>query len=92
MEVAYKISKNTLTIIDSYKVTSRDRMNQILYDIQYMHQDSNIWLRSKKNLIKEWVSHNRLYKLGLFKSHTKDVDFEYPQKWYYKILYFILGI
>lgn len=32
--------------------------------------------RSANSYVREWRGHNRLYKLGLYKSHTKDVDLE----------------
>ncbi len=34
--------------------------------------------RSNYSLSCEWAVHNALYKLGLFRSHTKDVDLNYP--------------
>ena len=39
----------------------------------------------------EWAVHNVLYKLGLWRSHTKDVDLNYPIKWYVEVLYVIFG-
>lgn len=40
-----------------------------------------LWLRSLKSLEAEWGVHNVLYRLGLFRSHTKDLDLNYPQRW-----------
>ena len=44
--------------------------------------------RSNYSLSCEWAVHNALYKLGLFRSRTKDVDMEYPcrKEWLYIIL------
>lgn len=44
--------------------------------------------RSNYSLSCEWAVHNALYKLGLFRSRTKDVDMEYPCRivWLYIIL------
>ena len=44
--------------------------------------------RSNYSLSCEWAVHNALYKLGLFRSRTKDVDMEYPcrREWLYIIL------
>lgn len=47
--------------------------------------------RTMKSWIKEWKAHNRLFKLGLFKSHTKDCDLEENEKWYRLLAYQILG-
>lgn len=40
-----------------------------------------LWLRPLESLEAEWGVHNVLYRLGLFRSHTKDVDLNYPQRW-----------
>ena len=48
--------------------------------------------RSLKSWIKEWKAHNRLYRLGFFKSHTKDCDLEENEKLHRLIAYQILGI
>ena len=40
-----------------------------------------LWLRSLKDLEAEWGVHNVLYRLGLSRSRTKDVDLNYPQQW-----------
>ena len=45
--------------------------------------------RSNYSLSCEWAVHNALYKLGLFRSRTKDVDMEYPCR--LEWLYIILG-
>ena len=48
--------------------------------------------RSLKSWIKEWKAHNRLYKLGLFRSHTVDCDLEENEKLHRLIAYQVLGI
>lgn len=45
--------------------------------------------RSNYSLSCEWAVHNALYKLGLFRSRTKDVDMEYPCR--LEWLYIVLG-
>lgn len=47
--------------------------------------------RSNSSLIREWAAHKLLYSLGMWKSHTESVDLNYPQKWYVKVGYFIIG-
>lgn len=47
--------------------------------------------RKFDSYVREWKAHNNLYKLGLFKSHTKDVDLEEPIKWYYELIYWLIG-
>ena len=47
--------------------------------------------RTKKSLFNEWKAHNILYQYGLWKERTADVDFEFHQKWYYKIGYWLVA-
>jgi hypothetical protein len=47
--------------------------------------------RSMTSLIDEWIAHNLLFKLNLFRKHTKDCNFESNQKIHIKFSYFILG-
>lgn len=53
-----------------------------------LYPDHIVFTRSISSLVKEWQSHNLLYRLRIAKDRTKDVDLECPQKWYYKIAYF----
>lgn len=47
--------------------------------------------RTLKSYIRETKAHNRLYKLGLFKSHTRNCDLEEDIKLWKEIVYFIIG-
>lgn len=47
--------------------------------------------RSLRSWIKEWKAHNRLYKLGLFRSHTVDCDLEEHEKWWRLLAYQFIG-
>ena len=83
-----KIIKDTLiryddtviSIEDSYKVTDEDDMFDIL--TKFVYETKYYSKRSISSWIKEWKAHNRLYKLGLFRSHTKDCDLEENEKWW----------
>jgi hypothetical protein len=86
----YRLSNNLIHIIDSYKINDIEEMKQFLLSIRAKHRSMSVFDRSIDNMIKEWVSHNILYKLHIFRSHTKDVDLEYPQKWFYKLGYSII--
>lgn len=94
MEFNNKVSvtKNNVHIEDSYQITRRREMRELLEYLKETNPDSDVWNRRIFHMTCEWKAHNRMYRLGLFKSHTKDVDLNYPQEWYIKVLYFILGI
>lgn len=88
----YDVSTNNVHIKDSYKITSKSEMKEILYAIQYKHPECNTFKRSYNSLIAEWRTHNRLYRLGYKRQRTGDVDLNYPLKWYVELAYRILGI
>ena len=87
-------SKNNIHIEDSYKVNTREDMQMILNDIRAKHslEESDVLKRTDKSLIKEWRAHNLFYNLHLFRSHTKDVDLNYPQSKITEIAYSIISI
>lgn len=77
-------------IEDSYKVKDIEEIVGLI-----IHERYKKFLpitREFESYVREWKAHNRLYKLGLFRSHTKDCDLEEPIKWYHEIIYFILGV
>ena len=88
------ITNNNIHITDSYKVKTRESMKNILNILREYLNDNNITMktpldfRSNNSMIKEWVTHNNLYRLGLYKDRVKDVDLNYPQKWYHELGYF----
>lgn len=86
------ITTNNIHIENSYKVTSKSEMKEILYAIQHKHPECNTFKRKYNSLIAEWRTHNRLYRLGYKKNRTGSVDINYPLKWYVKLVYKILGI
>lgn len=82
-----------MTIYNSYKYNDKDLMEYILNNIRKDNPNSFLLsVRDNQSLINEWVAHNRLYKLGLFRTHTVTVDLDYPQKWYYKFGYWLLSL
>lgn len=91
-DLVVTVSSNNINIRDSYTITKKEEMVEILYSIQHNHPNCQTFKRSYKQLVAEWKTHSRLYKWGLFKSHTKDVDLNYPVKWYVQLIYNILGI
>lgn len=91
--VIYTISDNCLCIIDSYRVTKHD----MIPELQKIHEEtanSHVWNRKYKSLKNEWIVHNFLYNIHLFRSHTKDIDLNYPNKfeWIYNMLGTLVSI
>ena len=90
--VDYSIDDNTLHINNSYRY-SKKSMSIIIDDIRSHHPESLVWRRDKKSLIDEWVTHNVCYQLHILRSHTTDVDLNFPNnaKWAYHIAAFLTG-
>ena len=78
-------------IIDSYRLTNYEIKNVVPEIIYYRLKRYFPVTRTNKSYEREIKAHNRLYKLGLYKDHTKDCNLEEPIKWYYELIYFIIG-
>jgi len=86
----YTITKDNLRIFDSYLVRKKNFQGR-LNSIKAIHSNSDIWKRSPRSMRMEWATHNGLYAMGILRDKTKDVDLNYPQKWYAKIGYALCG-
>ena len=47
--------------------------------------------RSFESYVREWKGHNRLYKLHLFRKHTKDVDLNENNSIIEELIWLIIG-
>ena len=84
-------SDNDIKIMDGYTVSKKD-YDAILKCIYDSHPDSPVLTnRCWGNIKCEWATHSFLYKRGLWVSHTKDVDINYPLSVFEKIAYAIFG-
>ena len=85
--MTYIISDSNLQIRDSYLYSKRDMVSSLnLIKARYPHSD--IWQRSMSSLRAEWIVHNTCYRLHILRSHTADVDLNYPNRieWLYRLL------
>lgn len=91
----YKINvtQNNIHITDSYVFQTTKDIDSVLDSIrkEYTTEQCSVLKRSNKSLKREIRGHNLLYSLGLFKSHTKDVDLNYPTIWYHTLCWNILS-
>lgn len=88
------LSEDNVKIYKSYKLVKTEDIKAFLEKLIKKHSEDGfvITKRSLKSMIYEWKGHNLLFYLHLFRSHTTDVDLEYPQKWYMKAMWFCLGV
>ena len=85
--MTYIISDNCLQISDSYRYSKHDMIPSLnLIKSRYPHSD--IWQRSMRSLRAEWIVHNACYRLHILRSHTADVDLNYPNRftWAYALI------
>lgn len=71
-----KYTKNCTKIYDSYLIPNNE-LNKVVYKIIKERKAKDLPVtREVKSYVREIKAHNRLYKLGLFRNHTKDTDLE----------------
>lgn len=81
-----------VTIVDSNKVPNSDIPRFVkLLRIKIKNDTNFKYKRSEESWIKEWRAHNKIYKMGMFRSHTKDVDFDEDESKIRLIAYEIFG-
>lgn len=83
------LTKNNLHVVDSYRFSKKE-----IRDFLAAFSDidvSDVWQRSGFSLRTEWYCRNFLYRIGICRSRTKDVDLNYPQKWWEKLVYPVFG-
>lgn len=91
MDINMKVYDNVITIYDSYLMTKKEFMNT-LYFMRRIYTDNKVLLnRNNYSLLCEWAAHKLLFKLGLFKDRTKDVDLNLFSNIFIDIAYYVFG-
>ena len=86
-EIIY--SKDNTHVVDSYKV--KDINLEVMEIIRERNRRKLPVTRTFDSYVREWKGHNNLYNIGLFRSHTKDVDLQEKETIFEKIVWLILG-
>lgn len=86
--VRYKYNSLTqnIKIINSTKLKTKKEINEFLDKVPL-----NLVNRTKKSALNEWIAHNRLYQMGLFKNHTCDCDLTMNESLFRRFCYWILS-
>lgn len=88
----YQATINNIHIINSCIISKHD-FKPILLEIEDDNPECLVFdFRSIHSLIMEWSCHNCLYNFGIEVERTKDVDLNWPIKWYIKLAYNIFGL
>lgn len=90
-----EVNDFNITIHNSYKISNKQKIENLLQNL-FVKIEKNIdcnykTKRTLNSFINEWIAHNRLYKMHLFRKRTKDVDLEAKQNIIMKFIYFILS-
>ncbi len=78
-------------VYDGYKYTDSEIKQAVKEIIQKRKELGLRVTRSESSYVSEWKSHNRLYKLSIQRSRTKDVDLEEEIAPVRNLLYSIFG-
>ena len=85
------VEKDLTTIHHSYLMDDKEVDKLIDEIIKYREKKKYKVTRSKRSYVREVKAHNRLYKLGLFESHTMHSDLEENIVWWKDIFYWVIG-
>lgn len=91
MLLKIEFSRNNTKVFDSYLLNASEIIEIVDYIIQKREEQGFILTRTKKSYIAEIKVHNILYKLGIARNKTKDVDLEDPINPILERIYYILG-
>ena len=85
-----EVSANNIQLKSSFEV-SKDDFERELATIREEHPDCLVWNRSIDSLKREWAAHNAFHALGLVRKQTADTDLNWPQPWFIRVTYDLLG-
>lgn len=90
MEIIY--SKDNTKVIDSSSVKNdKSIRNMVEWLVEERKMRKYPITRTVDSYVREWKGHNRLYEMGISKSHTKDVDLNENNNILEELLWKIIG-
>ena len=94
MKLDYKITNHVLSIYESYQENSLRGMMTLLREVREANSENDyeVLKRSDRGIIEEWIVHNLFYDLHVLRDHTRTVDLEAPQAWYFRIAYHLVFV
>lgn len=88
--VNHTVTPNNIHLESSFRVPKED-FERELKAIRERHPESQVWNRSMESLKREWAAHNAFHAIGIFRSRTGNMDLNWPQPWYVRAGYAIIG-
>ena len=89
MKIAVSEEHKNIKIIDSYLFDDKDYQIKVIKSLM----EDYPWFkeRSVKSYVREWRTHNRLYRLHFKVESTKDCDLNVDESLIRRFFYFFLG-
>ena len=85
-QIAFKMKNSFMIEKDEIEIYIK------MYDFEKKNPESILDHRSMFSMKMEWATHKLLYKLGIQRARTKDLDLDWPQPWYYRVGYIVFGL
>ena len=90
MKITY--NKDNTIVHDSYLLGSDYLIRKVAVEIATTRIIKHLLQkRTEKSYIQEIKGHNRLYRIKIFRKHTKDIDLEENQSTFWKVVWWLLG-
>ena len=92
--VVLHFGADSVRITDPYKVTDRGAILSVVCFVEdYVRETRGIQTRSKTELYGEFRLHNILYRFGVEREHTAELDLDYiaDERWYVNAASKIIG-
>ena len=86
----YSVSENNIHVDSSFRIR-KDDFEEELRKMREQHPESQVWNRSVESLKREWATHNAFHAMGIFRSRTAHMDLNWPQPWYIRLGYAVIG-
>lgn len=91
MKITY--SKDNTHVEDSYQIKLRKSIENEVDWIKDIRKARKLPVtRTTKSYVREWIGHNRLYRLGIKKDHTRSVDLNEDNGILEELLWMIISI
>lgn len=88
--IIYTATSNNIHIHNSYLVVDDDIKRVCINEL--LEKEKELCKhRTAKSLFYEWKTHNIFHQHGWWVERTADVDFEFHQKWHYKVAYWLIA-
>lgn len=90
MKITY--TKDNTHVEDSYQIKLRKSIENEIDWIKSIRKARKLPVtRTNNSYVREWVGHNRLYRLGIRRDHTASVDLNENNSLFEELLWLILG-